>query len=125
MQTAQKVESIKRNIDSFSINFVINNDCNYSCKYCPVSLHDGSAPILPVQDYIDFFTRFIENNPLIYTNFKKQDIQLSGGEPTRYEGIEVLCEFFKKNKFRVIMTSNGSAKLEKWDAVLNNVYGFS
>ena len=121
MQTNQKVKSIKAPVDTFSINLVVSNNCNYSCRYCPTILHDNSIISPTTQDYIAFFENLINNNPIIYSDFKKRTIQISGGEPTRYEGIEELCAYLRSKDFFIIITSNGSAKMEKWEIFLPNV----
>jgi MoaA/NifB/PqqE/SkfB family radical SAM enzyme len=107
-------------IDSqdFNLQISVLNKCNYSCKYCPVDLHSGSMPIIPVKTYTKFITSLLRNNPVI-NNCKQKFAGLTGGEPTVYPEIESLIQFLRKKDFNISLDTNGSAKREFWEKNLS------
>ena len=58
-----KIKSIDN--DEFNIQFTVSNQCNYSCRYCPPKLNNGSTPLISTETYIRFFTDLINDNPEI------------------------------------------------------------
>jgi len=112
-----KITSIDSN--RFSINFTLLNKCNYSCRYCNEYLYSGSSPIIPAEDYISFFKNLFLDNPQIF-DYQKRTITFTGGEPSLYQDIEILNNFFRENNFETTIISNGSAKLDFWER-LNNI----
>jgi MoaA/NifB/PqqE/SkfB family radical SAM enzyme len=113
-----KIKSIENN--EFNIQFTVSNNCNYSCKYCPPKLNNGSTPLISIETYIRFFTDLIKDNPEIM-QYDKRFVGLTGGEPTVYPGIEDLINFFKKNNFNIGLDTNGSAKMDFWEKNLDKI----
>jgi organic radical activating enzyme len=99
--------------DAFTINFIVSNKCNYNCKYCPASCKDGTTPFVSADEYVDFFSNVILDNPQI-KNYKRKIVTLTGGEPSIYPEIEKILKFFKLHDFKINMISNGSAKADFW-----------
>jgi len=114
----QKIKSIDNN--DFNILFTVLNQCNYSCRYCPAYLNDGSRPRTLIQDYINFFKNLFLDNPQIF-QYENRFISFTGGEPTIYEGIDALIDFFKENNFNVTLDTNGSAKMDFWEKNLSKI----
>jgi MoaA/NifB/PqqE/SkfB family radical SAM enzyme len=114
----QKIKSIDNN--DFNIQFNVLNQCNYSCRYCPAYLNDGSKPTILVQDYINFFKNLFLDNPKIF-EYENRFIGFTGGEPTIYEGMDVLIDFFKENNFNITLDTNGSAKMDFWEKNLSKI----
>jgi organic radical activating enzyme len=113
-----KIKSIENN--EFNILFSVLNLCNYSCRYCPANLNNGSKPRILTEDYINFFKNLFLDNPQIL-NYEKKFISFTGGEPTIYQGIDTLIDFFKENNFNITLDTNGSAKMPFWEKNLSKI----
>ena len=113
-----KIKSIENN--EFNIQFTVSNQCNYSCRYCPPKLNNGSTPLISTETYIRFFTDLIKDNPEIM-EYDKRFVGLTGGEPTVYPGIDDLIDFFKQNNFNIGLDTNGSAKMDFWEKNLSKI----
>jgi organic radical activating enzyme len=100
--------------DEFNIGVTVSNSCNFSCKYCSSFLNNGSTPHVPVNRYLEFFTNLFVDNPEIF-DYQKRFLSISGGEPSLYNGIDELIEFFYKKTFNITLNSNGSAPLHFWE----------
>lgn len=103
--------------DNFTINAILSNFCNYNCNYCPPRLKDGSQQSISVEEYINFFSNLLQDNPEI-SNYSDRIISFTGGEPTLYPGIEKLFTFFQEHNFKNAIITNGSASLDFWN---NNI----
>lgn len=114
----KKIKSIENN--EFNIQFTVSNQCNYSCKYCPPKLNNGSTPLIPIETYIRFFKDLILDNPQIM-DYEKRFVGLTGGEPTIYPGIDSLIDFFRQNNFNIGLDTNGSAKMDFWEKNLAKI----
>jgi MoaA/NifB/PqqE/SkfB family radical SAM enzyme len=113
-----KIKSIENN--EFNILFTVLNKCNYSCRYCPAYLNDGSKPRILIEEYIEFFKNLFIDNPQIL-NYEKKFISFTGGEPTIYEGIDSLIDFFKEYNFNITLDTNGTAKIPFWEKNLSKI----
>jgi MoaA/NifB/PqqE/SkfB family radical SAM enzyme len=113
-----KIKSIENN--EFNIQFTVSNQCNYSCRYCPPKLNNGSTPLIPIKTYIRFFKDLISDNPEIM-DYEKRFVGLTGGEPTVYPGIDDLIDFFRENDFNISLDTNGSAKMDFWEKNLSKI----
>jgi len=113
-----KIKAIEN--DEFNIQFTILNKCNYQCVYCPPKLNSGSTPLISIQTYINFFKNLLLDNPEIM-QYQKRFVGLTGGEPTIYEGIDDLIDFFKENNFYIGLDTNGSAKMDFWEKNLSKI----
>ena len=113
-----KIQAIENN--EFNIQMTVSNQCNYSCRYCPPKLNNGSTPLIPVETYLRFFKDLLIDNPEIM-QYEKRFVGLTGGEPTIYPGIDSLIDFFKDNKFNIALDTNGSARMDFWERNLNKI----
>lgn len=114
----KKIEKIEN--DEFNIQFTILNKCNFKCRYCPPRLNNGSIPSISTEDYINFFKNLFIDNPEIL-KYEKKFVGLTGGEPTIYEGIDAIIDFFKENNFNIALDTNGSAKMDFWEKNLSKI----
>lgn len=61
------------------VTWILNNVCNYSCRYCPPDLHNGKNYKIEWEEIKDFVDHIIETYS---TDNRKIEFNLSGGEPT-------------------------------------------
>lgn len=61
------------------ITWILNNVCNYSCRYCPPNLHDGKNFKIEWEEIKGFVDHLIETYSV---DNKTISFSLSGGEPT-------------------------------------------
>jgi organic radical activating enzyme len=113
-----RITSIENN--SFTINLIVFNLCNYNCSYCPSRLKDGSQQKISAEDYINFFSNLFSDNPQIF-NYPRREVSFTGGEPSIYPEIENLLKFFKENNFENSIITNGSAKVDFWNKNFSNI----
>jgi MoaA/NifB/PqqE/SkfB family radical SAM enzyme len=95
--------------DYLVVNWCFHNICNFSCSYCPDTLHNGKARGMP----LEIVTRFCEN--IIKTTIKKKVFfEFTGGEMTYYRNFSELFEFLKSKGADTGLISNGSRDLKWW-----------
>jgi MoaA/NifB/PqqE/SkfB family radical SAM enzyme len=114
----KKILAIENN--EFNIQLTLLNKCNFKCSYCPPRLNNGSTPSIPTDDYINFFKNLFLDNPEIL-KYEKKFVGLTGGEPTIYEGIDSIIDFFKDHGFNIALDTNGSAKMNFWERNLSKI----
>ena len=110
-----KIEYIKlehSNLDHanwFVVNWCLGNTCNFSCSYCPESLHDASKS-WPTADTIkNFIAKVKDAHPT-----KKLYFEFTGGEVTMYRHFTEICQFCNEMDIKVGLISNGSRTLRYW-----------
>lgn len=74
---AKKIIEIK-NEDKAIITWILNDICNYACRYCPPVLHDGKNHLFNWDVVSPFLDRLFEQ----YGKNRHLTFSLSGGEPT-------------------------------------------
>lgn len=90
------------------IQWSLGNHCNYNCEYCPDTLKLGSVP-LPDPD------KFVRAFGIIYDRFEEFSLQIVGGEPTAYEGLDVALRSVRKDPCKQLtLETNGSKSLTWW-----------
>lgn len=94
----------------FVVNWCLGNTCNYSCSYCPSSLHDGSKKWPDLEKIKKFITRVCEQ---VYP--KKVYFEFTGGEVTLYRHFIEICEHCTSLGAKVGLISNGSRTLRWWE----------
>jgi len=107
------VSNQKDNI--LEVRWMVNNVCNYNCRYCWPGSHDGS---FKSPENID---QIIDNFDHMFTYYKTHlnktrfHLKVGGGEPTLWKDLGYFIEQLKKRHniyFTVI--SNGSRTLRWW-----------
>lgn len=80
----------------------LTSHCNLSCWHCPMAQYrnTGSA------EYALTNARLV---PWLIRNVSPKEwvIELTGGEPALYKGIDELCEWLSDNQYRTIVKTNG------------------
>jgi MoaA/NifB/PqqE/SkfB family radical SAM enzyme len=99
-----------KNSDWFVVNWCLGNTCNFSCSYCPKSLHDGSTPWPSLDVIKNFISKVKEAHPN-----KKLYFEFTGGEVTLYKHFTELCQFCSEQNIKVGLISNGSRTIRYWD----------
>ena len=99
-----------KNNDWFVVNWCLGNTCNFSCSYCPESLHDGSTK-WPSPEVIKKFILKVKETHAD----KKLYFEFTGGEVTMYKHFTEICQFCTENNIKVGLISNGSRTLRYWE----------
>src|SRR5690606_9507363 len=96
--------------DYFVVNWCFFSICNFSCSYCPTSLHDGKRRGLPLEDVKAFCRKIIETK-----KDQKVFFEFTGGEITYYKDFIPLFEYLKSMGAETGLISNGSRDLAYWE----------
>ena len=74
--------------------------CNFSCTYCPMAQWRNAEPKYPlkVDELIQFLEAYVDANDWI--------IELTGGEPGCFPGIDKLCSWLSEHKYRTLIKTN-------------------
>jgi hypothetical protein len=103
------------------IDWNLGNVCNFSCSYCPPSLHSGTTRWPSLSVIFAFGDRVVEHHSVHgYRTF----FQFTGGEPTLYPDLLVALAHFKERGSLTGVISNGSRKIAWWQRaaeLLDNV----
>ena len=97
------------------LNFIqisLTNRCNYSCWHCPMGQWRNSVPPkypLNNKELIEFFTRYLDPNVWI--------VELTGGEPSLYEGLNDLLKWLSVNNYYTLVKTNGSNSIKQFEKV--------
>lgn len=97
---------------------LLTNRCNFKCPYCR-----GGRPDLNME--LTYNQAFITLNHWINNGLR--NVRFSGGEPTLWSGLYDLAYYCRlRGVERIAVSTNGSAKWEKYDRLLvNGVNDFS
>ncbi|WP_442505084.1 radical SAM protein [Novipirellula sp. SH528] len=94
-----------------NVNWILGTACNYSCSYCPDSLHDGKVAWPKISDSIAFSEKVIEHYRVLD---RSVTFVFSGGEPTAYKHLRKLLEAINCAGGEARLISNGSPGLDWW-----------
>ncbi len=98
--------------DILFVDWLLGNQCNYSCSYCPSSLHDGSRP----WQHLELVLAFVEHlGGACRARGKSPCFPLSGGEVTLIRDLLLLLSRIKELGGQVGLISNGSRDLAWWE----------
>lgn len=86
----------------------LTTKCNFSCSHCPMAQWRNTTPKYPLNN-----TELI---PFIEQYCKPKDwiIELTGGEPALYDGLDKLLQWLSLNQYRVLIKTNGSLPINKY-----------
>lgn len=95
------------------LQIAITNKCNFSCWHCPMGMWRNHKDRWPLcnEELIPWLNKYIipERNNWV--------IELTGGEPSLYDGILELLEFLNNNKIHTLVKTNGTGKLPHYENV--------
>lgn len=83
----------------------ITNRCNRACSYCPVERWRNTTPRKPLcnDELIPFLERAVKPDSWV--------VELTGGEPSLYNGIDELMQWLSDNRYRTLVKTNGTGNL--------------
>lgn len=111
IQSYRRLTHGKKSYENYLvINWCFFSICNFSCSYCPTSLHDGKKRGLPLEVLKNFCLQVIEKK-----KDKKVFFEFTGGEVTYFKDFIPLFEFLKQNGAETGLISNGSRDLAFWE----------
>lgn len=94
------------------INWCLGNTCNYSCSYCPDSLHSGSIKWVNHNLAFDFCHKIVSH---FKSTGKTVEFLFTGGEPTMYPYFPMLLEKLKREECKIEVITNGSRTKKWWE----------
>lgn len=85
--------------------------CNYRCRYCPVEQWRNVPPRKPLcnEELIPFLERAVKPDSWV--------VELTGGEPSLYEGIDELLEWLAGHNYRTLVKTNGTGNMPHFPGV--------
>lgn len=91
----------------------LTSSCNLSCWHCPMAKYRNT-------DNDKFKLTNARLVPWIRKNLSPRDwiIELTGGEPSLYDGINQLCSWLSSNKYRTLVKTNGKIPIQKFPNVV-------
>lgn len=90
----------------------LTSNCNFACWHCPMKdYRNTSDPSFKLTNQ-----RLI---PWLKHNLSPKNwiIELTGGEPALYEGIEELCSWLSTNNYKVLVKTNGSLPISPYNNI--------
>jgi organic radical activating enzyme len=103
--------------DLFWIELEISNICNYKCHYCFTDYNTGTIKWPDYELLVNNLSYLIEYY-LKNTKKKKIALHLLGGEVTHWKRFKDFVKHFKeKYNVIIVLTTNGSKKIEWWNGV--------
>lgn len=84
----------------------LTNRCNFSCWHCPMGKwRNSAAPRWPLSNEI--LIPYLQK----YVDPKNWVVELTGGEPSLYDGIEDLMRWLSETGYKTLVKTNGSGDL--------------
>ena len=106
---------VDSNTNWFVVNWCLGSTCNFSCSYCPSSLHDGRHKWHDTQNIKNFVQKIKH-----YHTDKNIYFEFTGGEVTLNKDFIDICKFCTESGVKVGFISNGSRTLRWWEE--NKIY---
>lgn len=104
------------------VEWMLGNQCNYNCEYCPSHLKNGSIQWPSYQQVIQFCRRLNEH----YSQMgRRLAIQFTGGEPTLFPNFDQLLGELRDMRAHIGISSNATPSYDWWvenDDKLDFVY---
>lgn len=91
------------------LQIALTTKCNRRCKECPMLEFVTS-------EHPQYGLNNVRLIPFIYKNVdpKKWFIELTGGEPALYEGLDELCMWLTNHEYRGLIKTNGDLPIKKY-----------
>jgi len=91
-----------------SINWNIGKRCNYSCSYCPPSVHDNHSPHMSFKVFKNAIDKILSS-----IDIDKFQITCTGGEPTINPDYFKIVEYTNSLGGKVFTNTNGTSTAKK------------
>ena len=90
------------------LQIALTTKCNLKCSTCPMKEWRNVEPKFPLtnRELIPFIER--------YCTPDKWVIELTGGEPALYDGLDELCTWLSKSGYKVLIKTNGLLEIEAY-----------
>jgi MoaA/NifB/PqqE/SkfB family radical SAM enzyme len=93
------------------VEWQIGNTCNYSCKYCPEQLRNGSVEPPSEEIILETTQSIIEH----YDSLGRDVVfEFMGGEPTLIKKMPNIGKRLHNHPVNIVLKTNGSAPMEYW-----------
>jgi len=89
----------------------LTTECNLACPTCPMKEFRGHKNKYPLDNFI--LMLWIEQ----FFNPQKWVVELTGGEPALYEGIEELCQWLSEHNYTTVIKTNGLIPINKYKGI--------
>jgi len=94
------------------LQIALTNECNFSCWHCPMGKwRNSTRPKFPLRndELIPFLDRYVDPASWV--------VELTGGEPTLYEGFDELVDWLSGKGYYTLVKTNGSNPVPRHDNV--------
>ena len=84
----------------------LTNRCNFSCWHCPMGKwRNSERPRWPLDNatLLPYLQKYVKPSEWV--------VELTGGEPSLYDGIDELLHWLSDNNYRTLVKTNGSGNL--------------
>lgn len=92
----------------FCINWNIGKRCNYSCSYCPPTVHDNFSPHMKFETFKSAIDKIMSS-----ITVSRIQITFTGGEPTINPDFFKIIGYCKEKEIRVFTNTNGTCTAAK------------
>lgn len=100
----------------FQINWMLHNQCTYTCSYCPPGCHNGNTNWLKINKAIEACNLFEKQVQTMNPTLKMQ-VLFSGGEPTVWKDFSTLAETLYQKQWSMHIVTNLSRTLNWWKSL--------
>lgn len=101
----------------FFIQISLTTKCNLACEYCPITQYRNITPRWPLnnEELIPFLERGLSK---LECGLDEVVVELTGGEPALYEGIEELLDYLTEKHIITVIKTNGLLEIKPRDGVV-------
>jgi hypothetical protein len=99
-----------KNKNWFVVNWCLGSICNFSCSYCPTTLHDG----MHKWHNTNSVKSFVQKIKMVHPD-KNIYFEFTGGEVTLNKDFIEICQHCTESDVKVGFISNGSRTLRWWE----------
>ena len=108
----------------FSLTWQLSVRCNYDCMYCPAAWHNNTSPHHSLETLKQTWVSVLSK-----TNRSAYKISFTGGEPTSSKSFLPFLKWLRTEytniKFKILLTTNGSAPYKYYQKLYNYVDNIS
>ena len=119
-----KILRVEPTENYFSLTWQLSIRCNYDCMYCPATWHDNTSRHHSLDTLKQTWVSILSK-----TNRPAYKISFTGGEPTSSKSFLPFLKWLRTEhadiKFKILLTSNGSATYKYYQQLYNYVDNIS